>query len=309
MTDSACFSGPLFMFDKDTAVRQVAANADEHAQNEAAGWPFTYAAHVTSNWDTGGHHPNGGYLVCIVLSALEKVLAHPHPLVLSSWFISGATAGRAFVKVKTLKSSGSRSSAEAILYQLVKQTTKDGHESEVAVERLRVTAMFTDLAKPNGLSRDLGGEKHPRHTLYPTLPPIDQCEKVSYSTTITRSIVGHYDPLTAPTKKGEHCERRMYMQFQDGRKPDVKSLALFADGSIPAVLTLDLPESWVPTIEYTVYFRGIPAAGPLKVFLQSRHLINGYVEEDFDILDSTDKLVAQSRQLALVLGAKKKAAL
>lgn len=59
MTDSACFSGPLFMFDKDTAVRQVAANADEHAQNEAAGWPFTYAAHVTSNWDTGGHHPNG----------------------------------------------------------------------------------------------------------------------------------------------------------------------------------------------------------------------------------------------------------
>jgi hypothetical protein len=64
-------------------------------------------------------------------------------------------------------------------------------QSEVAVERLRVTAMFTDLAKPNGLSRDLGGEKHPRHTLYPTLPPIDQCEKVSYSTTITRSIVGY----------------------------------------------------------------------------------------------------------------------
>jgi len=124
MTDSACFSGPLFMFDKDTAVRPVAANAEEHAKNEAAGWPFTFAAHVTSNWDTGGHHPNGtpcplplslfsasaylnsdagGYLVCIVLSALEKVLAHPHPLVLSSWFISGATAGRAFVKVKPLK--------------------------------------------------------------------------------------------------------------------------------------------------------------------------------------------------------------
>jgi len=38
-------------------------------------------------------------------------------------------------------------------------------------------------------------------------------------------------------------------------------LLALADGCIPAVLTLDLPEAWVPTIEYTVYFRGIPSPG------------------------------------------------
>jgi len=78
-----------------------------------------------------------------------------------------------------------------------------------------------------------------------------------------------------------------------------------ADCSLPAVLTLNVPRMWVPTLEYTVYFRGVPGPGPLKVFSQSRHLTNGYVEEDFDVLDCQGRLVAQSHQLALVFSAKR----
>jgi hypothetical protein len=40
-------------------------------------------------------------------------------------------------------------------------------------------------------------------------------------------VCSHTDPQSAFATKGDHCERRMYAQFHDGRQPDVKSLALF----------------------------------------------------------------------------------
>jgi hypothetical protein len=49
--------------------------------------------------------------------------------------------------------------------------------------------MFTDLAKPNGLTKDLGGENHPRHTLYNKLPPFDQCKRTVSHVPITRTVV------------------------------------------------------------------------------------------------------------------------
>jgi len=302
-------TAPRFMFDRDTATLPVLPLPRPESSGESSGSSafLTYSANISTNWDSLEHHPNGGYLVSIVLSAIEKVLPHPHPLVLSAWFISAANHGKASIKVRKIKESRSRSSAEAILYQLTKLPSKEGGQEEEfeETERLRLTTIFTNLEAPNGMSLELGGPHHPRQTTYHLLPPIEQCTQNSSGATLSQNIQSYYDPAVSFQIKGDHCERRMHMRFLDGRQPDVKSLALFADCSLPAVLTLNVPRMWVPTLEYTVYFRGVPGPGPLKVFSQSRHLTNGYVEEDFDVLDCQGRLVAQSHQLALVFSAKR----
>jgi hypothetical protein len=45
--------------------------------------------------------------------------------------------------------------------------------------------------------------------------------------------------------------------------------------------------------------RATPAPGLLRVRHETRNFAGGFFEEDCEVWDSTDRLVAQSRQLAL----------
>ena len=67
----------------------------------------------------------------------------------------------------------------------------------------------------------------------------------------------------------------------------------------PAVFNSGLPMGWVPTVELTVHVRARPAPGPLRCRFTTRFVTGGALEEDGEVWDSADVLVAQSRQLAL----------
>jgi hypothetical protein len=58
-------------------------------------------------------------------------------------------------------------------------------------------------------------------------------------------------------------------------------------------------KGWVPTIEFTVHVRAIPAPGPIACQFTSRLVQGGYWEEDGEMWDSNGVCVAMSRQLAL----------
>jgi hypothetical protein len=96
------------------------------------------------------------------------------------------------------------------------------------------------------------------------------------------------------------AEVRGWFAFADHRPSDPLSLALAADGFPPAVFHLELPSGWVPTVELTVHVRDVPAPGPLRAVFRTRFVTNGMFEEDSELWDSTGRLVAMSRQLALV---------
>ena len=77
-----------------------------------------------------------------------------------------------------------------------------------------------------------------------------------------------------------------------------------ADGYYPAIwprLTELLP---APTIDLTIHFRApLPYSGPVLARFTSRLARDGYFEEDGELWSPDGTLVAQSRQLALLLGA------
>jgi hypothetical protein len=44
--------------------------------------------------------------------------------------------------------------------------------------------------------------------------------------------------------------------------------------------------------------RAVPAPGPLRVATRCRHVGGGWFDEEAEVWDSADRLVAQSRQIA-----------
>lgn len=81
---------------------------------------------------------------------------------------------------------------------------------------------------------------------------------------------------------------------------DAFALMLIADAFPPTVFNARLPVAWVPTVEMTTQIRGIPAKGWLRCKFSTRFITGGVLEEDGEIWDSSGRLVALSRQLALM---------
>jgi len=83
----------------------------------------------------------------------------------------------------------------------------------------------------------------------------------------------------------------------DGREPDPLMLLLAVDTLPPVTFDMGLA-GWAPTLELTAHVRARPAPGWLRVRVSTRNFAGGLLEEDAEVWDSQDRLVAQSRQLA-----------
>ncbi|GAA1421181.1 hypothetical protein GCM10009601_20830 [Streptomyces thermospinosisporus] len=143
----------------------------------------------------------------------------------------------------------------------------------------------------------------------PAIPPMEQCfgpedgpAPVDGSSAIADRLMLKLDPSTLgwalgkPSGKGE---MRAWFGLADGRDHDPLSLLLAVDALPPTAFELGL-SGWVPTVELTVHVRCRPAPGPVRVSITTRNLAGGFLEEDAEVWDSNDRLVAQSRQLARV---------
>ncbi|NBU17052.1 MAG: thioesterase family protein [Actinobacteria bacterium] len=84
-----------------------------------------------------------------------------------------------------------------------------------------------------------------------------------------------------------------------GRPVDTLSLLLAADAFPPVMFNRFGMLGWVPTVEFTVHLRGVPAPGPIACAFSSRVIQGGMWEEDGEMWDSEGQVVALSRQLAL----------
>jgi acyl-CoA thioesterase len=257
-------------FDVDTRVEAVA----DH----------TFAAAVTDRWSVLGGSPNGGYLLGICLQALARVMPAPDPLAVSAFFLRPAVPGPAEVRTELVRSGRRIATGTATLLQGGK-------------EAVRLTAAFSDLASATGPTVVLA-EK-------PALPPPDEARDLLAGgtipgLTITERVeyrVGEL-PGWARGRPAGAARMEFWIRFRDGRDADPLSLPLLVDAAAPVILDLGYPGS--ATIELTVHVRGRPAPGWLACRVTTRFVIGGYHEEDFEIWDSAGRLVAQSRQLALL---------
>ncbi|MGW2963514.1 thioesterase family protein [Streptomyces sp. NPDC001220] len=274
-------------FDRDTAVTRRAPGV--YDIDLSAGWTIISAV-------------NGGYLLAVLGRALADTLPHPDPFTISAHYLTASQPGPAVIRTDTVRTGRTLSTGQASLFQY----DDDGNE----VERIRVLASYGDLA---ALPDDVRTTATP-----PAIPPMDQCfgpetassirlpsggpAPVDGSSAITERLMLKLDPSTlgwalgAPSGKGE---MRSWFGLADGRDADPLALLLAVDALPPTAFEIGL-KGWVPTVELTVHVRHRPAPGPLRVSVTTRNLAGGFLEEDAEVWDSADRLVAQSRQLARV---------
>ncbi|MEU9849931.1 thioesterase family protein [Streptomyces sp. NPDC047985] len=249
-----------------------------------------YDAELSAGW-TIIHAVNGGYLLAMLGRALGDALPHPDPFSISAHYLTPSVPGPAVIRTQMARTGRTLSTGQASLFQYA----QDGTE----IERIRVLATYGDL---DALSEEVRTSAKP-----PAIPPVEHClgpgdgpAPIPGSSAIADRIDIKLDPATvgwaigAPSGKGE---MRGWFGLADGRDPDPLSLLLTVDALPPTAFELGL-KGWTPTVELTTHVRCRPAPGPLRVSITTRNLAGGFLEEDADVWDSTDRLVAQSRQLA-----------
>ncbi len=245
-----------------------------------------FETRITDRW-SGIVSVNGGYMLALCTRALGQVLPFPDPLVVSGFFLRPGSPGAATVRTEVLRAGKTTAFGQASLW-------RDGKEV------VRATAAFCDLAK----AAERAGVTFAGGAA-PDLPPPDECFALPPSSrenlTLTRRL--DFRAAAAPGwisgQPSGNPVHEFWMRFRDGRAPDPVALPLLVDAAAPAVLEVGAMST---TVQLTVHLRARPAPGWLACRALTRFVAGGYHEEDFEVWDSAGALVAQSRQLALILG-------
>lgn len=278
MTASEVVTTPAYEFDLATSVTAL----DDGR----------FAGAIADGWDIGGN-ANGGYLLAIAISALREASGRPDPITVTAHYLAPGRPGPVEVTSETIKTGKRLVTTSGSLWSGDRRT-------------LQVLAAFGTVEHADSYVYADGAP--------PVMPPIEECVfRSRQQGTVEVAIMDRLDIWLDPScagfqtggprgvgDPGHRAEMRGYVSFADGRPWDTLSLMLACDCFPPAVFHLDLPPGWVPTVELTVQVRARPAPGPLHCRFTTRYVSGDTFEEDGELWDSTGRLVALSRQFALI---------
>jgi acyl-CoA thioesterase len=241
---------------------------------------------IHDGWDIGGN-ANGGYLMALAAQGLRHLAGRPDPISMTGHYLSPGRPGPVRIDGEVVK-QGRRFSTVA------------GRMHRDGTPILQVVGSFGDLSQPLGTYEHLAVGP-------PELPPFDDCvPRTANQGTVQVAMMDRLAVRLHPDHVGWVTGDRRgvaeiagWFGFADGRPVDTLALLMVCDAFPPAVFHLDMPPGWVPTVEYTVHVRGIPAPGPVRCVFRSQFVQGGFLNEDGEVWDSEGKLVAQSRQLGL----------
>lgn len=264
-------------FEGATAVRRVA----------AAEGRLAYEAAIAPGWDIAGN-ANGGYLIALAARAMADAVGRP-PLSVTAHYLSPGKPGPVDIDVEVVR-DGRR------------MAVVRGAMRSAAGPVLSLLGTFADHPEPGSGPAVVDGAP-------PDVPGPDECVASGPPNQVGESgfgdrVVGRYHPDDATFRLGRPsgtAQMRGWFEFADGGPIDAFGLLVALDAFAP--VCFNRPEfvlSWAPTLELTAHVRGVPVPGPVRVRFSSRFLQDGMFEEDGEIWDASGRLVAQSRQLALL---------
>jgi acyl-CoA thioesterase len=244
----------------------------------------TYDVCLDDGYAIGGPL-NGGYLLAVITRAVVDASPHEHPVSTGAHFLRVAEPGPATVQLEHIRAGRTVAVTRARLIQ-------DGVPQ---IDTLITTATLAGSA--------------PDWTADPpaAMPPLAECRalpapKPESNMPFNAQLELRFDPPTIGWAEGRPTgrpESRAYFRMAEPQEPDPYVLALAVDALPPVVFSAGA-RGWAPTVELTWHLRALPAPGWLTLYASGRLIGDGWFDEEVEVRDATGRLVAQSRQLALV---------
>lgn len=243
-----------------------------------------YRVTMTGDWDTPNGTANGGYVLAVLQHAAMLESAHPDPLVASVTYFRPPTPGPGEVHVREVRKGRRVSTYDAILVQ-------SGKEIAHAVVSTH--------------DWDVVGSAH--HTPYaaPDVPRPEDCEDVSALLPPGLSPLFDRYRYRAPQAPGWMrgkptgvTEGLSWIRAADDRPVDALLAGAMCDAFPPVTGEVGLLAS--ATIQLTVHYRRRSDSQWALGHITTRHVIDGYHDEDVELWDEQGRLIAQSRQLAIL---------
>ncbi|HEV3095155.1 MAG TPA: thioesterase family protein [Solirubrobacteraceae bacterium] len=280
------------VFDHDTAVTRLL-DAPPSGANGAAGAAVTqrFTATVASGW-RAGRGPHGGYLAAMLLRAMVEAVEDPGrtPRSLTIHYTRAPEPGGIEIDVTVERAGRSLSTLSARMVQ-------DGKTTALALAAFSVpweAPGAHELPMPELAPADVERRSTPK--LFKGAPEF------------TRHLVMQPRVGAVPFA-GSGAPMRIggWMGLPEQRPIDALSLTLFCDAWFPpSFIALDEP-AISPTVDLTIHFRQPisdadidPAALCLGVF-ETRLLHDGLFEEDGVVWAADGTVLAQSRQLGIIM--------
>jgi acyl-CoA thioesterase len=283
-------------FDRDTAVRRLEGERPEDGRPQGA----SFLTEIAPTWCINGR-PHGGYLAAILLRALIEAVGDPRraPRSLTIHFLRPPQPGAARIEAATERAGGSLSTLSGRIEQ-------DGELIALALAAFsqpRASLEIAELAMPEASAPDPARESPDwlRERIQRGLAPPFLAKLVIQPVEGARPFSGSEAPMHTSA----------WLGLAEASRPlDALALALFSDALFPTPFIRLSEPAAAPTIDLTIHFRAPLAlrahADPAPLCLArfgSGVIHEGFFEEDGVIWAEDGTVLAQSRQLALLISA------
>ncbi len=246
-----------------------------------------WSAELAPDWDILGN-TNGGYLLAIASRASSEAVDGRDPVTITGHYTRPAHTGPVRLETEVVRSGRRLAVVRSRMYQderVVLETLGTFQTRQEEVETTLTDAAPPDLPAPDDCPRMLPADDAP-------FPP---------------PSVGRIDLRAGPEIAQLFLEGKTsspvvtgWFRLLDGEPLDAHALMVGSDAYPPTAFVAGLPVGWTPTIELTVHIREPEPKGWIRCDITSRFVSGGFIEEDGLFWDEEDRLVAQSRQLAMV---------
>lgn len=246
-----------------------------------------FRGRIHPGWDIGGN-ANGGYLLAFAARAGSEAAGGRQPLTVTAHYLAPGRSGPVTFDATAYR-RGSRLSTVGV--------TMSSDDQPL----LRMLGSFHDGHTDDDSGSDAAVERAEADP--PEMPGPDECVRVEPAQPFPPPIMGKVDLRLHPGDSTLSSGRplvRGWLRLRGGEPIDAFGLLLAVDVFPPTAFNARLPVTWAPTVELTAHIRRGAEPGWLQCRFTSRHISGGFMEEDGEVWDQSGRLVAQSRQLALV---------
>lgn len=271
----------------ETTPAEIPLFSDVMALRAVPDMPGCYDANLNAHW-TIGPKPHGGVMVALCANAARRAYGDgAHPIAVSANYLSAPDPGPVRL-ITTVRKRGRRIGLVDV--------------ELVGGDRSCVRAVVT-MGRPEHDSAPLFCD-NPVTELMDRDPPADVLPiGPGHPGAEINNLARGCDIRALPVESvsgGSAPRFRIWARPKVGPVDELFAL-MCGDISLPVPYAVGR-RGWAPTVQLTAYLRGIPADGWLRVLCTTTEIGRDWFDEDHTVVDSTGRIVVQTRQLALVPG-------